>query len=778
MKTKLGVIVGTMTTLLSATTFSNAQAPGSILGDGSLARITAGIFPFASSGYYLLIPANSGNTYQLIGIYNVASSSGTYSYTATGASTAILNFNDSLGGSGTLDDNFATVDSGSFDATANAYPGAYQSGNFAFASGSAAGSIVGKSLLCTVSDGLYPFAYTGSFTFHAAASGNTYTIVGDGVSTANSAGTYSYSLVNRSTGKLVINDIQSGAATAYFGSADASHGWYAVTQPSPGGFQIGSFLVLDTTPPTVTITTPTAGQRWSNSVFTVTGTASDDVQVAQVYYQLFGQGWNPATTANGWVNWSGDITLTVPGTNIVQAYSVDTSGNSSPISGQSIVYVITAPMTVQTNGNGTVTPNYNGQLLEIGKSYSMTATAGAGFKFSNWTGSVPTNAPTVTFIMASNVVLTANFVDVQKPTVSITNPATANTYTFSQTVTISAAASDNVGVTNVEFYDNSALKGSDSTSPYTYDWSFDAINNGTHAWTARAYDAAGNVSTSGPIALTVSIDITPPTVLISTPTNGQVLTTASLTVTGTATDPGSPTSGLNVVQVRLNAGGWSNATGTASWTLAVALSPCGNGIEARSLDKAGNYSSIASNFVTYTPANTVPNTPSNVSPPNGATNVSVTPTLQASVFSDPDPACVGDAHAASQWQVLSAIGTSVADSGTDIVNKVSWTVPSNTLYYGSNYQWQVRYRDSRDGWSSYSTRTWFTNGGPLLTGTKQGINIVLNWPTNTLGFTLQWSTNLGTGNWSSTSPSPMIVNGQYAVTNKMTNNFKFYRLKK
>src|SRR6266487_3457710 len=106
MKTRLCVIVGTITTLLSATHFASAQAPSSILGDGSLARITAGIFPFASSGYYLFLPANSGNTYQSIGIYNVSSSSGTYSYTATGPSTAILNFNDSSAGSGTVDESF------------------------------------------------------------------------------------------------------------------------------------------------------------------------------------------------------------------------------------------------------------------------------------------------------------------------------------------------------------------------------------------------------------------------------------------------------------------------------------------------------------------------------------------------------------------------------------------------------------------------------------------------------------------------------------------------
>jgi len=82
----------------------------------------------------------------------------------------------------------------------------------------------------------------------------------------------------------------------------------------------------------------------------------------------------------------------------------------------------------------------------------------------------------------------------------------------------------------------------------------------------------------------------------------------------------------------------------------VTLTPCPNTIEARSRDKAGNYSAIASSFVTYTPPNTAPTTPTNISPTNAAKNLAVTPLLQASAFRDLD--CVGDTHAASQWRRL------------------------------------------------------------------------------------------------------------------------------
>jgi hypothetical protein len=67
---------------------------------------------------------------------------------------------------------------------------------------------------------------------------------------------------------------------------------------------------------------------------------------------------------------------------------------------------------------------------------------------------------------------------------------------------------------------------------------------------------------------------------------------------------------------------------------------------------------------------------------------------------------------------------------------------------------------------------------PLLSGTRQGNSIVLTWPTNAIGFTLQWSTNLATPNWNNATPSPVVVNGQYTVTNSVIDSLRLYRLKK
>src|SRR5205823_4918197 len=93
--------------------------------------------------------------------------------------------------------------------------------------------------------------------------------------------------------------------------------------------------------------------------------------------------------------------------------------------------------------------------------------------------------------------------------------------TSAQTVTITATASDNVGVTNVEFYDGTTLKYVTNISPYTYQCSVTSQDNGTHPWTAKAYDAANNSTVSSPVNLTVdiSVDTTPPTIAISGPSS-------------------------------------------------------------------------------------------------------------------------------------------------------------------------------------------------------------------------------------------------------------------
>lgn len=95
----------------------------------------------------------------------------------------------------------------------------------------------------------------------------------------------------------------------------------------------------------------------------------------------------------------------------------------------------------------------------------------------------------------------AGVADTTPPITSVTAPDAGST--VSGVVTISASASDDVGVTKVEFYVDGALSSTDTTSPYGASWTTTAVANGSHALTAKAYDAAGNVGTSAAVIVTV-----------------------------------------------------------------------------------------------------------------------------------------------------------------------------------------------------------------------------------------------------------------------------------
>ncbi|WP_375746422.1 S8 family serine peptidase [Corallococcus interemptor] len=92
--------------------------------------------------------------------------------------------------------------------------------------------------------------------------------------------------------------------------------------------------------------------------------------------------------------------------------------------------------------------------------------------------------------------------DTTPPTTSITSPAGGAT--LSGTASLSASATDNVGVSRVEFYAGTTLLGTATASPYSISWNTATVANGTYALTTKAYDAANNVGTSSTVSVTVN----------------------------------------------------------------------------------------------------------------------------------------------------------------------------------------------------------------------------------------------------------------------------------
>ncbi|HKV25953.1 MAG TPA: IPT/TIG domain-containing protein [Candidatus Acidoferrum sp.] len=119
--------------------------------------------------------------------------------------------------------------------------------------------------------------------------------------------------------------------------------------------------------------------------------------------------------------------------------------------------------------------------------------------------------------------------DTTPPAVSITSPA-ANS-TVSGTINVTANASDNVAVANVQFKVDGANTGSPILSaPYTYALNTKTLSDGSHVLTAVATDTSGNSATSSGVSVTVSNAIPGPTISSLSPVTGVVGT--SVTIAG------------------------------------------------------------------------------------------------------------------------------------------------------------------------------------------------------------------------------------------------------
>jgi regulation of enolase protein 1 (concanavalin A-like superfamily) len=142
--------------------------------------------------------------------------------------------------------------------------------------------------------------------------------------------------------------------------------------------------------------------------------------------------------------------------------------------------------------------------------------------------------------------------DSTPPTVAVTSPAAGAM--VSGTVTLAASASDNTGVTNVQFRVNGVNSGAaDTVAPYGTTWTTTGLTAGTYSITALASDAAGNVAESAPVAVTLG-DATAPTVTVTSPAAGSTVS-GSITLAATATD----NVGVASVQFRVN----GSSVGTA-----------------------------------------------------------------------------------------------------------------------------------------------------------------------------------------------------------------------
>jgi len=222
----------------------------------------------------------------------------------------------------------------------------------------------GAALLGTASSAPYTFTWsnvsTGSYTLHALA------LYGSGSSVASSTATISVqippvisvisnqaTLVNTPTTPIgfTVSDVETAASNILVTAASGTPGVVAVTNIVFSGGGSNRFVTI----------TPTTNQT---GIVTITLTAAYGGVSASTAFEL----------------------------------EIATTSQRPP-----------APTFISVTGVGTVTPQLDPDSMVTNESYTVTAVPGPGQQFLQWSGSVTSTTPTITFKYEAGFTLTANF---------------------------------------------------------------------------------------------------------------------------------------------------------------------------------------------------------------------------------------------------------------------------------------------------------------------------------------------------------------------------------
>jgi hypothetical protein len=370
----------------------------------------------------------------------------------------------------------------------------------------------------------------------------------------------------------------------------------------------------DISAPTVNLGAPTSGTTVSGTI-QVSATANDDVAVDHIDFyngttlvgadaqSPFSINLNTTTFANGTYSLTAraydaagnnatsnavvviiNNTIVPPADTTAPTVSITTPAAGASVAGTNVTLIANA-----ADGTGvTRVEFYRGATL-----ISTDTTASPNYEVAWNTSSLSNGSYTLTakaYDAAGNVgtssatqVTVANPVpDTTAPTVSVSAP-TSNQRISGQ-FTVAANASDNVGVTRVEFYRGSTLIGIDTTAPFDYVWDTTAVAAGTYSIKAKAFDAANNTKTSNGISAIVS-DVIAPVVTITRPTSTTLPSSGTVSVTATASD----LSGIKNIKIMVDGVQKKQCTSGTSCTYAWSMSGVGAGnhtITATAQDKA------------------------------------------------------------------------------------------------------------------------------------------------------------------------------------------------
>ena len=335
---------------------------------------------------------------------------------------------------------------------------------------------------------------------------------------------------------------------------------------------------IDASPPQVVITSPADGFITVSDSIEVTGTASDagggisGVTVNGVVATLNGE----AFTANVPLS-SGQNTITATATDTVGNTAQDTVTVARATSGPSLV--ITSPVdgsatNVQTiSVTGTVSDSVSTVSSVTVNGVQATITGGtfsASVTLSNGQNTITVVAENAVGLSTTETVTVT--LDTDNPVLNVASPADGAILS-SNTVPVSGTATDATsGIASL------AVNG--ATVPVGTDGSFSAnvaMPDGAGSITVTATDRAGNTTQ---VTRSITVDTSPPQLVVVSPADGLIAAQASLTVSGTVEDS---ISGVPSVLVN----GQSAAVSGGTFSLTVTLSEGENAITVTATNGAG-----------------------------------------------------------------------------------------------------------------------------------------------------------------------------------------------
>lgn len=309
-------------------------------------------------------------------------------------------------------------------------------------------------------------------------------------------------------------------------------GYYVDGQPDVGAIQAGE-VGGDTTPPVVSITAPANAATVSGSAVSITATATDDSgTVSGVQFRVdgndivpedtsspFGITWNSASVSNGShaltavardpsgnMTTSSTITVTVSNADTTPpVVSITAPANAATVSGSAVSITATA-----TDNSGTVSGvQFKHGTTNIGVEDTSSPFAVSwdttGLANGSYALTAVARDPTGNTTTSSTITVTvSNGGDTTPPVVTIVLPLEGATVSGT-IVTVSATASDNVGVAGVQFKLDGVNLGSEQCcASNDIVWNTTTTSDGAHVLTALARDAANNTTLSTAVNVTVN----------------------------------------------------------------------------------------------------------------------------------------------------------------------------------------------------------------------------------------------------------------------------------